>query len=345
MRVLQVDAGREWRGGQNQVRLLSRELARTPGVDVQLLTRRGSRLAHRAMEAGVSVSGVPWGPGLDPRACWQLRSCIRRFRPDVIHVHDSHALTLARVAADSAATLIAHRRVDFHIRAGSAWFRARALIAVSRAVREVLVSDGISPERITVIPDGIDPDEVRAAAVHPLDIRRRLGLSPSTPLAVNVAALVDHKDQRTLVRAAAHARAAQPDLHWVIAGEGELRRTLERDIAEHGLGDRVHLVGYVPEADALIREATVFVMSSKEEGMGSVILDALALEKPVVATAAGGIPEILPAECLVPVGDATALGDRVVAVITHSPSLVPLPSKATAKSMAQATLALYESLV
>ena len=345
MRVLQVDAGREWRGGQNQVRLLSRELARIPGVDVQLLTRRGSQLARRATEAGISVSGVPWGPGLDPRACWQLRSCIRRFRPDVIHVHDSHALTLARVAADSAATLIAHRRVDFHIRPGSAWFRARALIAVSRAVREVLVSDGIPPERITVIPDGIDPDEVRGAAARPLDIRGRLGLSPSTPLAVNVAALVDHKDQRTLVRAAVHARAARPDLHWVIAGEGELRRTLERDIAALGIGDRVHLVGYVPEADALIREATVVVMSSKEEGMGSVILDALALEKPAVATAAGGIPEVLPAECLVPVGDASALGDKVVGAIIRPPSLVPLAPKFTAKFMAQATLALYQSLV
>lgn len=345
MRVLQVDAGREWRGGQNQVRLLTRELARTPGVEVQLLTKRGSQLARRATAAGVTVSGAPWGPGLDPRAWWQLRSCIRRFRPDIVHVHDSHALTLARAAAASVATLIAHRRVDFHIRPGSAWFRVRALIAVSRAVQQILVSDGIPPERITVIPDGIDPDEVRSAAARPLDIRGRLGLAASTPLAVNVAALVDHKDQRTLVRAAGHARAARPDLHWVIAGEGELRRTLERDIAELGIGDRVHLLGYVPEADALIREGTVFVMSSKEEGMGSVILDALALEKPVVATAAGGIPDVLPPECLVPVRDATALGDKVVEVITRPPSPIPLPVKSTAKSMAQATLALYQSLV
>lgn len=345
MRVLQVDAGREWRGGQNQVRLLTRELARTPGVDLQLLTRHGSQLARRAMEAGVTVTGVSWGPGLDPRAWWRLRSCIRRFRPDIIHVHDSHALTLARAAAGSRATLIAHRRVDFHIRPGSAWFHVRALIAVSRAVQQVLVADGIPPQRITVIPDGIDPDEVRDAAARPFDIRARLGLAASTPLAVNVAALVDHKDQRTLIRAAAHARAARPDLHWVVAGEGELRHALERDIAEHGIGDRVHLVGYVPEADALIREATVVVMSSKEEGMGSVILDALALDKPVVATAAGGIPEVLPAECLVPVGDASALGDKVVGVITHPPSPVPLAPKFTAKSMAQATLALYQSLV
>jgi hypothetical protein len=64
-----------------------------------------------------------------------------------------------------------------------------------------------------------------------------------------------------------------------------------------------------------------------------------------VATAAGGIPEVLPAECLVPVGDAAALGDRVVSALTRPPSPVPLPSKFTSKSMAEATLALYRSLV
>ncbi|HSD32416.1 MAG TPA: glycosyltransferase [Gemmatimonadales bacterium] len=340
MRVLHVDAGREWRGGQNQVRLLTRELSRDLTLDIRLVTKRDGVLAARAAAAGVRVHGVRWGMGLDPRAWWKLRAEIRRFHPDIVHAHDSHSLALVR-----APVVIGHRRVDFHVRPRSAWFRTTAVIAVSAAVKRVLTADGVPPDRITVIPDGIDPDEVRAAAGHPLGIRARLGLPPSTPLAANVAALVDHKDHVTLVRAAAHARAARPDLHWVIAGEGDLRHAVEREIAAHGLGDCVHLVGYIPEADALIREADVFVMSSKEEGMGSVILHALALEKPVVATAAGGIPEVLPAECLVPVRDAASLGERVVAVLTRPPSPVPLPPKFTSKSMVEATLALYRSLV
>ena len=88
----------------------------------------------------------------------------------------------------------------------------------------------------------------------------------------------------------------------------------------------------------------MFVMSSKEEGFGSVILHALALGKPVVSTAAGGIPEVLPAECLVPVRDADALVRRVMHALDH-PSPIPLPPQFTAKSMAEATLALYQSLV
>jgi glycosyltransferase involved in cell wall biosynthesis len=130
----------------------------------------------------------------------------------------------------------------------------------------------------------------------------------------------------------------------VIAGQGELRGSLTAEIARLGLADRVHLLGYVEAADALIRESDVFVMSSKEEGLGSVILNALALGKPVVATAAGGIPEILPGEALVPVGDAAGLAGKVVQALDH-PSPVPLPVQFTASAMAQGVLALYRSLL
>ena len=115
LRVLQVDAGREWRGGQSQVRLLCRELHRTPDVDVRLVTRRGSLLAQRAAADGVTVSPTGWSIGLDPRALWRLIREIRRFAPQIIHAHDSHALLLSiaarRVArARQRAAIIGYRR-------------------------------------------------------------------------------------------------------------------------------------------------------------------------------------------------------------------------------------------
>ena len=197
---------------------------------------------------------------------------------------------------------------------------------------------------LPVVASGIDPEEVRRAARTPLHVRARLGLSPGTPLAANVAALVGHKDQHTLIRAAHAARAARPDLHWVIAGQGELRGSLEAAIARLDLADRVHLLGHVPAADALIAEADVLVMSSKEEGLGSVVLHALALGKPVVATRAGGLPEMVPEPWLVPVGDANALADKVVHALDH-PSPFPLPSLFTASSMTAGVVAVYRSLV
>jgi glycosyltransferase involved in cell wall biosynthesis len=343
VRVLQIDSGREWRGGQNQVRLLCRELAREPDVELTLVTKRGSELARRAALDGVAVRETSWAWGLDPRAWFRLNLAVAAFKPDVLHAHDSHALWLGRHAAGDA-RLVATRRVDFHVSRFSTWRRTDRVIAISAAVRNVLAADGIPATEITVVPSGIDADEVRSGAEQPLNVRARLGLAAGTPLAVNVAALVGHKDQHTLIRAAQHARALRPDLHWAIAGEGELRRSLSAEIARLGLADRVHLLGYVEAADALIRESTVFVMSSKEEGLGSVILHALALARPVIATAGGGIPEILPPAALVPVGDAEGLARKVVAALDH-PSFVPLPPQFTARAMAQGVLAVYRSLI
>jgi glycosyltransferase involved in cell wall biosynthesis len=233
--------------------------------------------------------------------------------------------------------------VDFHVGRFGAWRRPDLVIAVSDAVKQVLIGDGIPADAIITIPDGVDPDEIRRAATPPLDIRGQQRIAATSPLAVNAAALVDHKDQRTLVRAAGYARTLKPSLHWIIAGEGPLRASLAAEIARLELQDRVHLVGYVERIEALIAEADVFVMSSKQEGLGSVVLNALALGRPVVATAAGGIPEILPAEVLVPVGAADALAQKVVDIL-HQPVAVPFPPRFSANAMAQAVLDVYRAL-
>ncbi len=345
MRVLQVDSGREWRGGQNQVWLLCRELGTDAGIAQVLVTKSGSELARRVGDDGVTVQGTTWEIGLDPRAWWQLRRTIAAFQPDVIHVHDSHALTLAATVA-LGRTLVATRRVDFHVGRFGAWHRPDRIIAVSEAVKQILTRDGIAADAITVVRDGIDPDEIRRAATPPLDIRSQLSIPAGAPLAVNAAALVDHKDQRTLVRAARYARALEPQLHWIIAGEGPLRASLTAEIARLELEDRVHLVGFVDRIEALIAEASVFVMSSKTEGLGSVILNALALGRPVVATAAGGIPELLPAEVLVPAGTADALAQKVVDALKHpAPAPLPFPPRFTANAMAHGVLDVYRALL
>ena len=350
MRVLHVDSGREYRGGQDQARLLARELARAPALEQRLLTRRDSELAHRAAADGVAVRGVSWGPGLDPRAWGRLVAESRAWRPDLIHAHNNHAVTLAVWArrvlhyTGFAPRIVATRRVVFPLRAGSALRHADAVIAISRAVQTGLVAAGIAPGRISVVPDGVDPEGVRAAAATPLAIRARLALADATPLAANIAALEPSKDQVTLVRAAQAARTLCPGLHWVIAGTGPDRSVLEREIRRLDVADRVHLLGYVEQADALIRESDVLVMSSKQEGLGSVVLHALALGRPVVAAAGGGLPEIVPAEWLVPVGDADGLARKVVRALEH-PSPIPLPPQFTAAAMAAAVLALYRSLV
>lgn len=353
MRVLQVDSGREWRGGQSQVRLLCRELNRTPDVELRLVTRSGSLLARRVAADGVNVSPTGWTMGLDPRALWRLVHEVRRFRPQVLHAHDSHALLLSLLARRIArggggprAAIVGYRLVDYPVRRGSTWSRADCVAAVSEAVKRVLVTSGIPADRVAVIPPGIDPVELRQAATQSLGIRARLGggLSQTTPLALNVGALVEQKDQHTLIRAAAAARAYAPELHWAIAGEGALRSSLEDAIRSARLEDRVHLLGHIDGSAAAIRECDIVVLSSKAEGLPNVVLEALALGRPVVSTRAGGVSEVLPETCLVPIGDAQALADTVARSL-RQPVVVPLLPRFTVEHLAREFLALYRRLL
>lgn len=350
MRVLHIDSGREYRGGQNQVRLLARELARQEGVEQRLLTRRGSELGRRAAADGIVVRDVPWTLGLDPRAGWRIVVEALAWPPDIIHAHNNHAVSLAVWAhrflryTGVAPRIVATRRVVFPVGRRSALRRADIVVAISEAVRSALLAAGLAPGDVKVVPSGVDPDEVRRGATVLFDLRTRLGLADGTPVAVNIAALEPAKDQETLIRAAHAARGARPDMHWVIAGDGPARGTLAALVSRLDLAGRVHLLGHVPQADALLRECDVVVMSSRAEGLGTVVLHGLALGKPVVATAAGGLPEVLPSEWVVPVGDAGALARKVIDALEH-PAPYPLPPRFTASAMAAGVLALYRSLL
>jgi glycosyltransferase involved in cell wall biosynthesis len=345
-----VASGREWRGGQRQVWLLARELARLGGVEQVVVTGEGGELARRLAGDGVAVHPVHWTAGLDPRV---LPAVIAEIRAggSVLHAHDAHAVTLAGISSWlTRRPLVATRRVDFPLRHPVVWKRARRVIAISGAVRDVLLTDGIPADRITVIPSGISLDDTRAPA--PLGIRSRLGLGPDAMIAVNVAALVGHKDHATLLRAAEALRDRHPGLHWVVAGEGPLRKEIEHRRDELRLSSRVHLLGHIPEPVRLIADADVYVMSSNQEGLGTSVLDAMARGIPVAATAAGGLLELLSdgAGLLVARGDFSALADAVNRILTDQALRRALIDRAnhavnrfTAGRMAADALSVYRS--
>src|SRR6185295_14991788 len=111
------------------------------------------------------------------------------------------------------------------------------------------------------------------------------------PVVGNVAALTGHKDHATLIEAAALLRERLPRVVFVIAGDGELRLPLEAQVHALGLSQSVIFAGFRKDLDRLLPAFTVFCLSSHMEGLGTSLLDAMAFARPVVATAAGGIPE------------------------------------------------------
>lgn len=318
MHVLHLASGREWRGGQRQTLLLAQGLARQAGITQTAVTGRGGELTRRLEAAGIAVSPSGWRLGIDPRAL--LTAWRAALRADLIHAHDAHAVAIAAaVARLTGRPFVATRRMTRLLRRPGPWQQAAKVIAISNAVRESLFRSGIAPDRIEVIPPAIDVG--RTAETGAADWKNDLGLAVPGSVAVTVAALTPEKGIDVLIEAATELHRARPELHWVIAGAGPERPALEARTRVQNAASYVHFVGQLRDPLPVIAAATVLVLPSREEAFGSVILDALALGTPVVASAVGGIPEALGGGggILVPPGDGPALA-RVVESILSDPA-------------------------
>jgi L-malate glycosyltransferase len=348
--VVHVASGREWRGGQRQVWLLARELQRSGEVAQTVVTGADSELAARLHADSVPVLPATWRAGLDLRALAAVVAAARRGAA-LLHAHDAHAVTLAGIASLlTRVPFVATRRVDFPLRRRGLWTRACRIIAISEAVATVLTNDGIPADRLVVVHSGIDLESVRAIA--PFGVRARLGLADDSLVAVTVGALVPHKDHATLLHSARRLAERFPSLHWAIAGDGELLPVLEWLRDQLGLNDRVHFLGRIPEPEGLIAEADVFVMSSREEGLGTSVLDAMARGIPVASTSAGGLGEMLGggAGLLVPAANPEPLANAVARILGDPSLRTALAARAaeavrhfTAERMAGEVLTVYRS--
>lgn len=210
------------------------------------------------------------------------------------------------------------------------WRHAVERWAARRAARHVCVSRdvaafaaavmGLSPDKLVVIPNGVD--SARHAAAKPADLRS-LGIAPGRKVAVFVGRLDRQKNPGLLIAAAAEWMARLPSWDLLVVGDGPLREPTVRQCGRLGIAHRVHLVGARRDVPELLAAASLLVLSSSWEGMPNAVLEAMAAGLPVVATRAEGLAELLGAaaeEQLVPLArggslpDATAVADRVVRI-------------------------------
>lgn len=318
--ILHVNTERGWRGGERQALWLAKALAER-GHHSVVSARPGEPFAFRAREAGLEVEPCSPHFEFDPVAVFALRAVICRRRVQIVHAHTGHAVALAALATiGTGAKTVVTRRVDFKLRSnyGSRWVygRAAAIIAISKAVARALVASGIPEERVSIIPSGIDLTRVFSAATP--DTLAGIGVRPGKPLVVQVSQLVGHKDPLTFVRAISAVRNEIPDVQAILVGDGPLRGSVEAEVERLGLRGVLIVAGYRTDADSLLAAADVVTLSSKEEGLGTVILDALSMGKPVAATSGGGIPEMLEqgiSGLLSPVGDFAKLGSDVASIL------------------------------
>ena len=323
MHILHLDTERTWRGGEAQLLHLAEGLARR-GHRCIVAGPPGSPLLSRAAEKGLKTEAVTMPSEWSLSAVLALTRVLKRERIQVIHMHSSHACTLGGWAARLAGTpvRIISRRVDFSVRSNPLrkfkyqWGVDR-IVAISEGVRNVLVADGLDPGRIAVIRSGIDP--------RPFDpndpgteIRKEFGIPERSPVIGCVAHFADHKGHRYLIEAAVRVAAAVPDVRVLLVGEGELRPAIELRIKELKLEQYVLLTGFRKDIPKLLAAMDIVVLSSHLEGLGTSLLDAMAMARPVVATRVGGIPEMVVNGVngiLVPPRDPAALADALIELI------------------------------
>jgi glycosyltransferase involved in cell wall biosynthesis len=321
--VLHLDTERGWRGGERQALWLAEALA-ADGHRSIVAARRDEPLLAAARKSKLEVFEFSPHSEIDLFAIAKLRRFLNRERVQILHAHTGHAVALGALATiGTKAKLVITRRVDFRLRDNpfSRWIygRASAIIAISAAVGEALAASGIPRSRIQIVHSGM---KLGRKVNHASRIRLDELGARGRPLVVQVAALVPHKDPVTFVRAIHAVRKKIPAVQALMLGEGPLRREVERVRAELGLGGVLHAPGHISDADSVLAAADVATLSSREEGLGTVLLEALALGIPVAACEGGGIPESIVNEVTgltAPVGDHAALGRAIIRLLEDRP--------------------------
>jgi len=293
-RIAHIDTERTWRGGQQQVYSLVKGLEKKGHSTVTISWKEGE-LSKRLRQDQHRVFEVkPWSE-IDIKTAKRIHDFLLKEKIDIVHAHAAHAVSMAALSTLwTNIPFILTRRVDFHFSRNlfSRWkySRAKKIIAISNGVYEVLRSDGIPRQKLELIPSGIDFE--RHMNLTSLS-RDEMGIPKESIVIGQVAALAPHKDQRTFLKAISILRKEDPSIVAVMVGEGELREDLEALAVDLGIKQQVIFLGFQKVALECLRNFDLFCMSSKEEGLGTSLLDAMALEIPVVATRVGGIPDLI----------------------------------------------------
>ena len=310
LRVLHLDSGREWRGGQRQVYLLARG-QREQGHEPLVIAAPNAPLIRRLRSTGIAAAAVRMRGDWDLAAARRVRAALRTWKADVIHAHDAHSHSIALVAliGRRSLPLIVTRRVSFvphgRLKYGQ---RVSRFIAISGAVRDALVTGGVDVGRIELVYDGVP----RPAVARRRDWRAECRWPSDSVVCGIVGAMSAEKGVEML----AEIRDWPPE-----SSRTRMRLVLlggQSANAQTVGGLTTFCAGFVDEIHEAMAGLDILLHPSSAEGLGSAVIDAVALGVPPVAFCVGGLPEAIEDQrsgLLVPAGDVAAFAaatDRLI---------------------------------
>jgi glycosyltransferase involved in cell wall biosynthesis len=309
-------------GGEVSLLGLLEHLDRARWTPIVVTPSEGA-VAARCRSLGLSVHVVHLPSLRRPRpavigAVLALRRLIRATDARLVHANGSRAMLYAGLAGR-----LARRPVVWHVRVAEPELPldtllcalASAVIVNSRAVARRFPQ--ARADTIHCIHNGVDLRRF-SPRTPSVPLQAALGIPEGAPVVGSVGRFVPWKGYRVLLEAARIIDALLPGVHWLLVGDGEERARLEAQVRALGLRSRVHFTGWREDVPEMLALCDLFVLPSFGEHFGRVLVEAMAMGKAVVATDAGGVPEIVVhGECglLVPPGDPRALAEALLALL------------------------------
>jgi L-malate glycosyltransferase len=298
MRVFQILEFNQFNTGSVHQMFQAATGLRERGHDVTIVSRPDSKLQSRSQAHGVAFSGLRMRNEFDVASIRELGKLIRERRPDVIHVHKgvAHSIALAATIGYPLGAFVVNRGVSFPLDAlNRIKFRARRVdrvVTVCDQIRRVVIKSGkLPPEKVTVVYAGTDVD-VFDPAKHDARAFRREKQLPDDAFLIAQVGVRDWKGWKELI----NAMVVIPDVHLALIGcRNDSERKGVADYANaKGIGDRVHAVEYRDDMPNVFASTDLVVDASwAGTGITGTIREAMAMQKPVVATDCGGNAELV----------------------------------------------------
>jgi glycosyltransferase involved in cell wall biosynthesis len=274
-------------------------LGTDPTADThELVTPPGTALAAAARERGFRVHEVPFHGDLDFAAVLRLRRLFRRRGADLVHLHSRRGADLlgALAARWTPVPAVLSRRVDEPERAILLRLKTRLaarVVAISQAVRSVLVEAGVPDADIEVIPSAVDTDRYAPDPAAGTYLRRTLGIHRDETVVGMAAQFIPRKGHRVLLQALPEVIARHPRTRFVLFGQGAEEETIRSLSRGTPAGEHLLFAGFREDLPDLLPGLDLLVHPALREGLGVILLQAAACAVPAVASRAGGMPEVV----------------------------------------------------
>lgn len=327
MKVLHVSTPASWRGGEQQAAFLARAMKEI-GLEPVVMCPGTSVLSAKMKESGVTVINFPARGFLDLKLAKKMAVSCKTEPFDIVHTHDSHAHSAAVLSAavfGNSTPIVVSRRVDFAVSGNpfSKWkynyASVKKIICVSETIRRITEPAIHDHAKLCVVHSGVDVEAYSFTLEKNL-LRSTLALKDEEKIVGNFSALADHKDYPTFLKTASALIASGEQVHFVIAGSGPEEGMIKNFIKTHDLQKNIHLLGFRKDIPQLMKSLDLFLITSATEGLGTIVLEAFAAGIPVVATRAGGIPELVEdgkTGLLAAVGDVEGLKKAVLRIFNE----------------------------